>query len=144
MKRRAEFLVEKRDGRQEWLRATKLARSLHLALASAGATELWLAMDLTETVLVAVRKRHLERAAERGGELPPLRTLEIADAVQQVLLATGYAQAAWTYTRIGAERRRRGALLAMLQPGGASEPQQRYAAPRGPADEAIDPRMIIS
>ena len=36
VKRQAEFLVRKRDGRCEWLRATKLARSIHAALSAAG------------------------------------------------------------------------------------------------------------
>lgn len=108
MKRRAEFLVEKRDGRSEWLRATKLARSIHLALAAVGAGEAWRAVDLAEAVLGGLRKRSLLR-----GDSESLTTIEIADAVQQVLIATGFPGAAWAYTKVGAERRRRGALLGL-------------------------------
>lgn len=108
MKRRAEFLVEKRDGRREWLRATKLARSIHLALAAIGAGEAWRAVDLAETVLTALRKRNALR-----GDGGSLSTIEIADAVQQVLIATGFPGAAWAFTQVGAERRRRSVLLAL-------------------------------
>jgi hypothetical protein len=44
MKRRTEHLVEKRDGRTEFLRATKLARSIHLAMHSVGVDEDWRAL----------------------------------------------------------------------------------------------------
>ena len=44
MKRRTEHLVEKRDGRREFLRATKLARSVHLALYEIGVDEDWRAL----------------------------------------------------------------------------------------------------
>lgn len=108
MKRRAEFLVEKRDGRREWLRATKLARSIHLALSAIGAGEAWRAVDLAETVLTALRKRNAVR-----GDTDSLSTIELADAVQQVLIATGFPGAAWAFTQVGAERRRRGVLLAL-------------------------------
>lgn len=108
MKRRAEFLVEKRDGRREWLRAEKLARSIHLALTAVGAGESWRAVDLADAVLNGVRKRSLAR-----GDQHALRTIELADAVQQVLIATGYPGAAWAFTQVGAERRRRSVLLAL-------------------------------
>ena len=141
MKRRAEYLVEKRDGRQEWLRATKLARSLHLALESTEATAPWLAVDLAETVLVALRRRKTERASERV----MLTTLEIADAVQQVLLATGYAAAAWSYLRVGAERRRRGALLALEGRDQTAGLAQEYSSStRALADDASAPRLPVS
>jgi hypothetical protein len=111
MKRRAEFLVEKRDGRREWLRATKLARSIHLALSASGASEPWRAIDLAEAVLGALRLRRVERG--QGGDDGTLSTLEISDAVQHALIATGFGAAAWSFTRVGAERRRRGALLSL-------------------------------
>ena len=47
MKRRTEHLVEKRDGRTEFVRATKLARSIHLALSSVGVDEDWRAIEET-------------------------------------------------------------------------------------------------
>lgn len=109
MKRRAEFLVEKRDGRREWLRASKLARSIHLALLSVHAAEGWRAVDLAEAVLAGIRGR-IRR--DTGHELAPLVTAELAEAVQQVLLATGFSTAAYAYARVGAERRRRKAVLA--------------------------------
>lgn len=55
MKRRTEHLVEKRDGRTEYLRATKLARSIHLALVSVGVDEDWRALELANVVLLALR-----------------------------------------------------------------------------------------
>ena len=61
MKRRTEHLVEKRDGRTEFLRATKLARSIHLALHSTGVDEDWRALEVTSTVLAGLRDRKSTR-----------------------------------------------------------------------------------
>ena len=99
MKRRAEFLVEKRDGRRVWLRATKLARSILLALRSAQIEEPWRAVDLASSVLTGLRSVH--------GEKTVLSTDLLADAVQRVLTATGFAVAAGAYEMVGAEQRRR-------------------------------------
>ena len=57
MKRRAEHLVEKRDGRTEWLRTTKLARSVHQALCSVGVNEDWRALEVANAVIQGVRAR---------------------------------------------------------------------------------------
>ena len=54
MKRRSEHLVQKRDGRTEFLRATKLARSIHLALQSVGVDEDWRALDVSTAVLAGL------------------------------------------------------------------------------------------
>ena len=132
MKRRAEFLVEKRDGRREWLRATKLARSIHLALLAIGAGEAWRAADLADTVLSALRKRSALR-----GDTDSLTTIEIADAVQQVLIATGFAGAAWAFTKVGAERRRRGVLLAFDRQPGFDFGLPAAIRPTAPAEQVL-------
>ncbi len=99
MKRRAEFLVEKRDGRRVWLRATKLAHSILLALQSGQIEEPWRAVDLASSVLTGLRSVH--------GEKTVLSTELLADAVQRVLTATGFHVAAGAYELVGAEQRRR-------------------------------------
>jgi hypothetical protein len=110
MKRRAEHLVEKRCGRTEFLRATKLARSIHLALHSTGVDEDWRALELANVVLQALRQRRA--AGADGAAAPILRTAEIADAVQHVLVVTGQPAAAAAYGAVGVERARRRRLLA--------------------------------
>ena len=110
MKRRAEHLVEKRDGRTEFVRATKLARSIHLALSSVGVDEDWRAIEVATAVLAGLRHRHGAVHASRT----LLTTTEIADAVQQVLVATGHPAAAAAYGAESVERgRRRGALTTL-------------------------------
>ncbi|MBZ0152078.1 MAG: hypothetical protein K8J09_11165, partial [Planctomycetes bacterium] len=94
MKRRTEHLVEKRDGRREFLRATKLARSIHLALMSIGVDEDWRALELANVVLQALRKKR-QLAGEEGSVV--LTTTEIADAVQHALVVTGQPHAAAAY-----------------------------------------------
>ena len=107
MKRRAEFLVRKRDGRKEWLRATKLGRSIQLAAAAATAgdviVEEWWAMELTDAVLQGLRQKCCKAGV--------LSTARLAEAVQQVFVATGFPQAAEVYRRAGAEQRHRRAVL---------------------------------
>ena len=104
MKRRDEFLVIKRDGRREWLRASKLARSIQLALQRAGAGETWRALELATTVLTALRARW---------GIGPIRAEVIAAAAEHVMSATGHAEAACAYSETGAELRRRQRLLAV-------------------------------
>jgi hypothetical protein len=106
MKRRSEHLVEKRDGRTEFLRATKLARSVHCALHSVGIDEGWRALEVTATVLAGLRHRRqvLEPPGTAAGLLT---TAEIAEAVQSVLVATGQAAAAVAFGAVAAERGRR-------------------------------------
>ena len=129
MKRRAEFLVSKRDGRKEWLRATKLARSIHLAMSASGASETWRSIDIASTVLMGLRSRLGSRA--------PLSPADIALASQQVLAALGFVAAADLYSRVGARQRRRQRLLKDLmrdRPGDAAVLPQRAAEESGPCN----------
>ncbi len=115
MKRRTEHLVLKRDGRTEFLRATKLARSIHLALHSVGVDEDWRALELSNVVLQALRqKRGDESAGPATTAVAMLSTTEISDAVQHLLVVTGQAQAAVAYGAVAAERTRRRRSLATL------------------------------
>ncbi len=111
MRRRPEHLVQKRDGRTEFLRATKLARSVHLALHSVGIDEDWRALEMANVVLAALRQKR----QNRDGDAPPvLTTSEIGDAVQHLLVVTGQPQAAVAYGAVAAERSRRRGSLATL------------------------------
>lgn len=114
MKRRTEHLVRKRDGRTEFLRATKLARSIHLALHSVGVDEDWRALELANVVLLALRQKHAVPAAAEVEAAPMLSTGEIADAVQHLLVVTGQPSAAVAYGAVAAERTRRRRSLATL------------------------------
>lgn len=110
MKRRTEHLVEKRDGRTEFLRATKLARSIHSALHSVGVDEDWRAIEIANAVLMALREKHQQGPRRSGlavavGTL--LKTSELSDAVQRLLVATGQAAAAMAYCKVAGERSRR-------------------------------------
>jgi hypothetical protein len=115
MKRRAEHLVQKRDGRREFLRATKLARSIHLALHSVGVDEDWRALELANVTLQALRQK---RTAVGAVEPTVLSTSEIADAVQHLLVVTGQPNAAVAFGAVAAERSRRRAAIAELRPLG--------------------------
>lgn len=127
MKRAKGFRVKKRDGRSEWLRATKLARSIGMAIAAARGEsfeplfqgysgEDWRTSDLTAAVLTGLRDRYGANAS--------LPTEVIAQAVQQVLLATGFPQAAEEYARVAGEQvRREEVLLRTLPP----PPPQTYS-----------------
>ena len=116
MKRRAEHLVQKRDGRREFLRATKLARSIHLALHSVGVDEDWRALELANVTLQALRRK---RAAAGDADPATLSTAEIADAVQHLLVVTGQASAAVAFGAVAAERSRRRAAISRMLPGAA-------------------------
>ncbi len=113
MKRPAEYLVRKRDGRHEYLRSTKLAHSIHCALREVGAAEDWLPMEIASTVVAGLRVRQAERVATSciTEVRETLSTDELATAVEHVLTATGFAQAAELYANTGAVQRRRQALL---------------------------------
>ncbi len=111
MKRRKEHLVLKRDGRTEFLRATKLARSIDQAMRSVGIDESWRALELAGVVLTGLRTHSAKMPAPDalGGIATAalLSTSDLADAVQHVLVATGQSNAAVAYGSIGAERARR-------------------------------------
>lgn len=121
MRRRTEHLVEKRDGRTEFLRATKLARSIHLALHSVGVDEDWRALELANVVLMALRQKQEAQAAESNGggraTATVLSTADIGEAVQHLLVVTGQPAAAVAYTGVAAERSRRRGSLALLSRG---------------------------
>ena len=112
MKRRTEHLVEKRDGRTEFLRATKLARTIHLALHSVGVDEDWRALELANVVLLALRQKRSPRT--EAGEAVVLTTSELSDTVQHLLVVTGQPAAAVAYGAVAAERTRRRCSLAQL------------------------------
>ena len=124
MKRATGFQVRKRDGRTQWLRATKLARSIGVAIAAARGEEFdlassgltgedWRTADLTTAILTGLRDHY-----GRGGML---ETSAIAVAVQQVLLATGFPLAAEEYLRAGGEQQRRRAALQRYLPPSPAE-----------------------
>jgi spore maturation protein SpmB len=111
MKRRKEHLVLKRDGRMEFLRATKLARSIDQAMRSVGVDESWRALELANVVLAGLRQQSGSGAV---ATVAPMTTSAIADAVQHVLVATGQPNAAVAYGALGVERARRHRSLATL------------------------------
>ena len=129
MRRRAEYLVEKRCGRREWLRATKLARSILLALSGAGRCapeRAALALRLASAVLAHVRGQAtapspvVEPRSELTARLVPvgvITTPAIAAAAVHELLAAGEPLAARRYVEVGLERRRRAAVLHDLHDG---------------------------
>lgn len=116
MKRRTEHLVEKRDGRTEFLRATKLARSIHLALHSVGVDEDWRALELANVLLLALREKRTAAPAGKSAATSStmLTTDELSAAVQHVLVVTGQPAAAVAYGAVAAERTRRRRSLATL------------------------------
>lgn len=130
MRRRAEHLVEKRDGRREFLRATKVARSIHLAMHSVGVDEDWRALELANVVLGGLR--HKRGAPGDGDADVVLTTAAIADAVQHLLVVTGQPAAAVAYGAVAAERERRRRSLATLGRSGA------FVAPAPAAAGGVD------
>lgn len=131
MKRQARFRVRKRDGRVEWMRASKLARSIGLALTAAeslvdGRTtqvafsvddpggalvtecpEDWRAIDMATAVITGLCGE-LDGSSD---EVAKWTAERIAQAVQKVLSATGYEAAATAYARASdIQSRRRGVL----------------------------------
>jgi len=97
VKLKTEFLVRKRDGRIQPLRASKLARSIHAALAGSSALDLAASMDVAESALAAVAGRR-----DR-----PVSTGELADSVVCALGDAGMPGAAERYQREALTRRRR-------------------------------------
>ncbi len=134
MKRRSEHLVLKRDGRTEFLRATKLARSVYLALRSVGVDEDWRALEVSAAVLAGLRvprgaasgpAGEPQAAASTATRATVLTTEALGQAVESVLSATGQAAAAVAYTAVASERARRRQALSALG---------RSVAFEGPAD----------
>ncbi|MGE3174489.1 MAG: hypothetical protein AB7O97_17800 [Planctomycetota bacterium] len=126
----------------EFLRATKLARSVHLALQSVGVDEDWRALEVTNAVLTGLRVRRglpvaatADVAADGGSAAPPpvLGTDELASAVQHVLVVTGQPAAAVAFDAVATERRRRRSVLAAGDRGlGVNEGPAALAAPDAP------------
>ena len=113
MNKSAVCLVEKRDGRVQPMRATKLARSMCLALAQSGCGGEERAIELAGLVLQRLGARCRRRVTSH----------EIEDAVQQVLLHAGLAAAACWHHRVAGGQRHRRRLLASS--GAASGPGER-------------------
>jgi hypothetical protein len=130
MKRRTEHLVRKRDGRTEFLRATKLARSIHLALHSVGVDEDWRAIELANVALQALRAKRRTDGAD--GDAVVLSTADLADAVQHLLVVTGQPAAAVAYGAMAAERSRRRRAIAAFGRIGAGAPAPGLLAARPP------------
>ena len=125
MKRQASQRVIKRDGRTEWLRVTKLARSIGRAIStargvdydvlyprldvgSADVGEAWHTLEVGSAVLAGLRQTMTAGAA--------LSSEAISEAVQQVLFATGLPGAAEAYARVGGEQLRRSLVLEATMP----------------------------
>lgn len=120
VKRRTELLVEKRDGRREWLRLTKTTRSIERALSAAHATHPDAPISAVQTGRIPVSQLlvqrggpllaaelaaqavRLARAADVSGA--PLATARIAEAVQSVLIADGRPVAATCFVEVASSR----------------------------------------
>lgn len=94
MQRHVGFLIVKRDGRREWLRATKIARSVHAALLAAGETDEGRALDLAMGVVSAL-----------GAAPDGLDTVTVAERVRVTMVQRGHTLAALLYTEFGQRRR---------------------------------------
>lgn len=140
MKRRTEHLVEKRDGRREFLRATKLARSVHLALYEIGVDEDWRALELAGVVLEGLRQKQASKSKEGSvGGAVVLTTAEIADAVQHLLVVTGQPTAAVAYGAVQAERARRRQLVGVGKAVGLGGSLGSKVDPARVAETGLDP-----
>ena len=144
MKRQASFRVRKRDGRVEWMRASKLSRSIALALTAAESLvderapqvafsvddpggglvtecqEDWRAIDMATAVITGL----CGELDDSSDEIAKWTAERIAQAVQQVLSATGYEAAATAYARArDIQSRRRGVLHAAMPSADADHTQ---------------------
>ena len=130
MKRQASQRVSKRDGRFEWLRVTKLARSIGRAISAARGVdydalyppsgfpyvgdeaglggEAWRTLELGAAVLTGLRQT-LGAGATLSAE-------DLSEAVQQVLFANGMPRAAEAYARARGEQLRRSLVLEVTMP----------------------------
>lgn len=128
MRRTARYRIRKRDGRIEWLRTSKLGRSIHRAMQTAADEvgdveageaagllpgEEWRTLDLVSGVVAALR--------EEFGEDALLSTARLAEAVPQALWAAGLPLAARAFTRVGGEQLRQRAALHLAMPPQAAE-----------------------
>lgn len=141
MKRRAEHLVQKRDGRREFLRATKLARSIHLALHSVGVDEDWRALELANVVLQGLRQKRGGGDGSVDTADVVLTTNDISDAVQHLLVVTGQPTAAVAYGAVAAERSRRRQSLATI--GRFGDGAAAGGASSGGSSSSADPMLAM-
>ena len=111
MKRQAEFLVSKRDGRREWLRATKLARSVHDALAAIGIDDRSVSLDIATQVVGRLRQ-------QRG--MDDLQTSQVGTMVQEELVRRGFSLAALFYAEVGQRKRGREVVSTDLEARGVT------------------------
>ena len=147
MKRRTEHLVEKRDGRREFLRATKLARSVHLALYEIGVDEDWRALELASVVLEGLRQKRKSSQSSSPVAVPVggpvvLTTTEIADSVQHLLVVTGQPTAAVAYGAVQVERARRRQVVGIGGGAASSGVTSSGVAGSGVAGTGANPSRI--
>jgi hypothetical protein len=126
MKRNVQFLIQKRDGRSEWLRASKIARSLQRACEAAGVFDCDV-FDLTAKVMrdLSTRARigatsfgEGPKAAASGAQAPRSDALTadaVAASVTRVLYASGLTRAATCFVVAARERAVRKLELARLR-----------------------------
>lgn len=111
MKRNEACLVQKRDGRREWLRATKLARSIQSALgdgaAGCGGGGVADAFELASAVLADLGRRSGSAPHRTAQSESIVTTVEIAACVERMLFASGHARAATRYAAVRDDRARR-------------------------------------
>lgn len=114
MKRNASYLVQKRDGSREWLRATKLARSIQAALDDEGAVGFGDAFELAAAVLrdLALRRAQGPRPDGVDDGEAVVTTAEIATRVERILFASGHPRAALRYVAARAANLRRAQTIA--------------------------------
>ncbi|MGE0141706.1 MAG: hypothetical protein AB7I19_02310 [Planctomycetota bacterium] len=153
MKRNVQFLIQKRDGRSEWLRASKIARSLQRACEAAGVPDCDV-FDLTAKVMrdlstratIAAPSSGDRSTAGSGGSSAPgsgaaesiaLTADAVAASVTRVLYASGLTTAATCYVVAARERSARKQVLAKLReerdaststPGGEDSHSIRFAS----------------
>lgn len=126
MKRNVQFLIQKRDGRVEWLRASKIARSLQRACEAAGVFDCDV-FDLTAKVMRDVSTRARIRANSPGegpksgasdaqaSRSEALTADAVAASVTRVLYASGLTHAATCFVIAARERAARTRELARLR-----------------------------
>jgi hypothetical protein len=114
VKPRADFRIERRDGRCEWLRTSKLARSLRAALCAAGEGEPGGELDSLELAAEVV-------SALRAGAEPavPLHAEQVAAAAARALCARGFLRSAGLYLEFRAARAHRQRALGSCDAGGS-------------------------
>ena len=132
-------MVEKRDGRRQWLRLTKTAQSIERALASApgeqpasavaervpaGSLVMHRGGPLVASELAAQALKLARKTVATSGTALP--TAIIAEAVQTVLVADGRPVAASRFAEVGFEQQRRQRAFFGCAPGTDNPPSSRF------------------